>query len=113
MLNDLIVRAERAEDYHDTELMTMRSFWNKYYPGCTEHNMIRGIRASTDYLPEISRVAEADGKIVGAVYYTRAWIVDGGAAGMPAAGSDVQFDWNHKLGGVSRITKVVRNLLEG
>ncbi len=77
MPEDLTVRAERAEDYHETELMTMRSFWNKYHPGCTEHNMIRVIRASGDYLPEISRVAEADGKIVGAVYYTRAWIVDG------------------------------------
>ena len=113
MLADVIVREERAEDYHATELMTMRSFWNKYYPGCTEHNMIRVIRASTDYLPGISRVAEAGGKIVGAVYYTRAWIVDGGAAGKPAAGSDVQFDWNHKPGGVSRITRLVRNLLEG
>ena len=75
-LKNLIVRAERPEDFYNTELMTMRSFWNKYHPGCTEHNMLRIVRASKDYLPEISRVAELDGKIVGAVFYTKAWIVN-------------------------------------
>ena len=77
MLNNLIIRRERPEDYKATEFMTLRSFWNKYWPGCTEHYLIRIIRESKDYLPEISRVAELDGRIVGAVYYTKAWIVDG------------------------------------
>ncbi len=71
----LIIRPEKVEDYKNTELMTMRSFWNKYFPGCVEHNMLRVIRESADYLPEISRVAELDGKIVGAAFYTKAWIV--------------------------------------
>ncbi|MBO7640001.1 MAG: N-acetyltransferase [Treponema sp.] len=39
--------------------------------------MVRIIRESKDYIHEISRVAEVDGKIVGAVYYTKAWIDDG------------------------------------
>ena len=77
MLNNLIIRAERPGDYKNTELMTMRSFWNKFGPGCSEHNMVRIIRESKDYIPEISRVAELDGKIVGAVFYTKAWIDDG------------------------------------
>ena len=73
----MIIRQETPADYKATELMAMRSFWNKYWPGCTEHFLIRIIRESKDYIPEISRIAEADGKIVGAVYYTKAWIVDG------------------------------------
>lgn len=77
MINNLIIRPENPDDYKEAELMTMRSFWNKYQPGCTEHLMIRIIRESDDYLPEFSRVAELDGRIVGAVYYTKAWIVDG------------------------------------
>ncbi len=77
MLNDLIIRAERPEDYKQAELMTMRSFWNKFFPGCSEHFLIRIIRDSKDYRPELSRVAEWNGKIVGAVYYTNAWIQDG------------------------------------
>ncbi len=79
MLENLIIRQETPADYKGAELMTMRSFWNKYWPGCSEHFLVRIIRESNDYLPELSRVAELDGKIVGAVYYTRAWIDDGSA----------------------------------
>lgn len=77
MLKDLMIREETPSDYKQTELMIMRSFWNKYWPGCSEHFLTRIIRASKDYIPEISRIAEWNGQIVGAIYYTRAWIVDG------------------------------------
>ena len=77
MINNLIIRQETKEDYKKTELMIMRSFWNKYWSGCTEHLLTRIIRDSQDYIPEISRIAEIDGQIVGAIYYTKAWIVDG------------------------------------
>ena len=77
MLKNLIIRQEKPEDYKETELMAMRSFWNKYWPGAIEHFLIRIIRESKDYVPEISRIAELDGKIVGAVFYSKAWIVDG------------------------------------
>lgn len=45
-MTNLIIRPEQTEDFHNTELMTMRSFWNKYFPGCVEHNMLRVIRVS-------------------------------------------------------------------
>ncbi len=77
MLKNLIIRQEVPADYHQTEQMVMRSFWNKYWPGCTEHLLTRIIRDSQDYMPELSRVAEWNGQIVGAIYYTRAWVVDG------------------------------------
>lgn len=73
----IIIRKETQADYKQTEHMTMRAFWNIHGPGCYEHLLVRKIRASEDYLPELSRVAEADGKIVGAIYYTRAKVVDG------------------------------------
>lgn len=75
--DDLIIRPETPADYYNTEHMALRSFWNKYGVGASEHFLIRIIRESKDYIPEISRIAELDGKIVGAVYYTKAWIVDG------------------------------------
>ena len=68
MLEDLTIRPETPADYHQTELMTMRSFFNKFGPGCNEHLLVRIIRSSPDYLPELSRVAEWRGRIVGAVY---------------------------------------------
>ena len=76
-MEKLIIRKEKTGDFKQTEHMTMRSFWNKYWPGCTEHLLIRIIRESKDFIPELSRVAELNGRIVGAVYYTKAWIVDG------------------------------------
>lgn len=76
MHSNLIIRSERPEDYRDTELMTMRAFWNIHGPGCSEHLLVRLLRESADYIPELSRVAELDGKIVGAIYYTRAQVME-------------------------------------
>ena len=60
MINNLIIRQETEEDYKKTELVIMRSFWNKYWTGCTEHLLTRIIRDSQEYIPEISRIAEID-----------------------------------------------------
>jgi len=72
----LIIRQETPDDFKSVELLTMRAFWNIHGPGCVEHIMVRKIRQSRDYLPNISRVAEMNGKVVGAIYYTKAKVVD-------------------------------------
>lgn len=74
-LESVVIREEQEEDYAKTELMVMRAFWNQHIPGCCEHLLVRNIRTSKEYVPSISRVAELDGKIVGAVYYTKAVVV--------------------------------------
>ena len=71
-MTELIIRPETPEDYRATECMVQRAFWNIHCPGCNEHVLVRLIRESEDYLPEFSRVAELDGKIVGAIFYTKA-----------------------------------------
>ena len=76
-MNKIIIREERKEDYKATELMTMRAFWNIHGPGCNEHLFAHKLRESEYYLPSISRVAELNGKIVGAIFYSKAWVVDG------------------------------------
>lgn len=73
---NIIIRKEEPKDYKETEFMTMRAFWNIHSPGCNEHLLVRKIRKSEDYIPELSRVAELDGKIVGAIYYTKAKVVE-------------------------------------
>jgi len=73
-MKNFIIRKETKEDYKKTEYMTMRAFWNIHGPGCNEHLLVRKLRESEDYLPEISRVAELDGEIVGAIFYSRAWV---------------------------------------
>ena len=76
-MNNLIIRKETTNDYYDTELMTMRAFWNIHGPGCNEHLMVHKLRGADEYLPELSRVAELDGRIVGAIFYSKAKVVDG------------------------------------
>ncbi|MCR4777635.1 MAG: ribosome small subunit-dependent GTPase A [Lachnospiraceae bacterium] len=77
MNNNIIIRKETKEDYYNAEHMTMRAFWNIHGPGCNEHLLVHKLRTSPDYLPELSRVAELDGRIVGAIYYSKSKVVDG------------------------------------
>jgi len=76
-LNNIIIRKETPQDYKKTELMTMRAFWNIFGPGCNEHLLVHILRESKDYIPEISRVAELNGEIVGTIMYSKSKVVDG------------------------------------
>jgi len=73
----IVIREERLEDYYDTEYMTQKAFWNLHCPGCSEHLLVNKFRTNAAYIPEISRVAEKDGKIIGMIMYSRAKVVDG------------------------------------
>ena len=50
--------------------MTMRAFWNQSRPGCNEHYLVHVLRDAAEYLPDLSLVAELDGKIVGTIMFT-------------------------------------------
>lgn len=73
----VIIREERESDYYETELVAKRAFWNLHVPGCNEHYLVHLLRESKDYLPELSRVAEIDGKIVGEIFYAMSYVMDG------------------------------------
>lgn len=74
---EIVIREERFEDHWDTEYMTQKAFWNLHNPGCSEHLLVHKLRSDAAYVPEISRVAEKDGKIVGTILYSRAKVVEG------------------------------------
>ena len=71
---EIILRPERPSDYWDTEYVVKKAFWNLHYPGCNEHYLVHLLRKDAAYLPEISRVAEVDGKVAGVIMYSRAWV---------------------------------------
>ncbi|MBO4310418.1 MAG: ribosome small subunit-dependent GTPase A [Lachnospiraceae bacterium] len=75
-MNNIFLRKENKEDYYNTEHMVLRAFWNIHDPGCNEHLLVHKLRESPDYLPELSRVAEIDGKIAGAIFASKAKVVD-------------------------------------
>lgn len=67
MRNDITIRPETPKDYKDIISLVLRSFQEgtSYSDGSDILALIEEIRASKYYIPELSFVAELDGKIVG------------------------------------------------
>ena len=73
---DIMIRQETENDYRAVEEVTREAFWNLYFPGCIEHYLVHQMRDHADFLRGFDFVAECDGKIVGNIMYTKAWLVD-------------------------------------
>jgi len=67
MRNDIMIRPETPKDYKDIISLVLRSFQEgtNYSDGTDIVALIEEIRGSEYYIPELSFVAELDGKIVG------------------------------------------------
>jgi predicted N-acetyltransferase YhbS len=74
---NLIIRREKPDDRYAAEYMTKKAFWNLHVPGCSEHYLVHKLRRDAAYLPLLSRVAESNGQVVGAIYYARAFVQNG------------------------------------
>ncbi len=71
-----IIRQETPADYRTVENVHREAFWNVNFPGCDEHYLAHILRQSSDFVPELSLVCEADGTIVGSVMYSRSTLTD-------------------------------------
>jgi putative acetyltransferase len=71
-----IIRNETENDYRFVEEITRDAFWNLYFPGCNEHYLVHKMRNHTDFLKELDFVAEYNGKVIGNIMYTKAWLID-------------------------------------
>lgn len=71
---NITVRNITEKDHYDIELVVKRAFWNLYMPGCDEHYLVHRLWNEPCYIPELSLVALADEKIVGAILYSKARI---------------------------------------
>lgn len=69
------IRRENATDHREVEELTREAFWNLYVPGCTEHYLAHVMRGHPDFIPDLDFVAESEGRIVGSIMYTRAWLI--------------------------------------
>jgi len=70
----ITIRHEKEEDYFEVENMTREAFWDLYRPGCDEHLLVRQLRKSEAFLPELDYVAVDGDTIVGNIIYTKAII---------------------------------------
>jgi predicted N-acetyltransferase YhbS len=68
-------RREDPADEHEVDALIREAFWNQYVPGCTEHYVAHVLRQSPVFVPELAILAEADGRIIGSILYTRAQIL--------------------------------------
>lgn len=76
---DITIREEQECEYLETEYVVKKAFWNLHVPGCSEHYLVHKLRKDDAYIPEISRIAEVDGKVVGTIMYSHSYVEgDGG-----------------------------------
>ncbi|MBE6889068.1 MAG: N-acetyltransferase [Ruminococcaceae bacterium] len=73
MRNDITIHPETQKDYKDIISLVLRSFseGTPYSDGTDIIALIEEIRVSKYYIPELSFVAELDGKIVGHFLFSR------------------------------------------
>ena len=75
---NVTIRPEEVSEYHKTEEVVLRAFWNKFHLGCNEHLLVHKLRNSEVYLPQLSRVAVIDHEIAGVICYAKAQLKNGG-----------------------------------
>ena len=75
-MESVIIRLETEKDYRATEELTRDAFWNVYKPGADEHYFVHMMRSHPDFIPDLAFVAELNGRIIGNIMYTKAWLED-------------------------------------
>lgn len=75
-MKQIMIRREIEGDFRTVETLVRDAFWNVNVPGCNEHYLAHVMRSHPDFIPELDLVAELDGRIVGNIMYTSAWLMD-------------------------------------
>lgn len=73
----LRLHTETPDDHAAVEALTRDAFWEFGEPSrriCHEHLLVHRLRTAEELVPELSIVAEADGRVVGHIVFTRAWV---------------------------------------
>ena len=77
---EILLRLEREDDWREVELLTREAFWKKELVekigiGCDEHYLVHTLRKSPEFVPELDFVAEVNGRLVGNIIYSKAYIL--------------------------------------
>ena len=75
-MKNLTIRLETEKDFRAVEELTRNAFWNVYKPGADEHYYVHMMRNHPDFIPELAFVLETEGRIIGNIMYTKAWLED-------------------------------------
>lgn len=78
-MKNVIIRAEKREDYRKVENLVRESFWNIYRPGCLEHFVLHQLRKDPAFVQELDFVMflnekDKEGKLIGQNVFVRTHI---------------------------------------
>ncbi len=72
----MVIRREEAKDQYSIYSIVKKAFEAAQHTDGTEHQLVNALRKSDAYVPELSLVAEIDGKLVGYILFTKATVGD-------------------------------------
>ena len=76
---NLHIRIETPDDYYAVEALTREAFWEFWETDgrviCDEHLLVHRLRFAPSFVPDLSLIAELDGKIVGHIIYSKSKVV--------------------------------------
>lgn len=121
MREDITIRQETHKDYKDIISLILRSFseGTNYSDGTDVLALVEEIRVSEYYIPELSFVAELDGKIVGHFLFSRFPLSQAKSGGhienddiVILAPVSVHADYFHKHIGATMLTMGIQKVKE-
>ncbi len=74
IMKNLIIRTEKPADYPGVEALVYQAFLTAEQRDGMEQDLVRRLRQSTAFIPELSLVAEHDGSLVGYILLTEVTI---------------------------------------
>lgn len=75
-IHDMIIRKETQKDYEKIYSVVKLAFDSAEQSDGNERDLVNKLRKGTAYIPELSLVAEDDGKIIGHIMFTKAKVGD-------------------------------------
>ena len=111
MIENIIIRNERKEDYRKVENLTREAFWNVYRPGCTEYYVLHCYRDDPAFVPELDFVMELNGELIGQIIYVRSEIDCDDGRKLPK-GKSTSLSFSGILYRLSRTTPTLRHYSE-
>lgn len=74
VIDSVVIRQERAGDFNEIKHLLKESFAGSEYTDGDEHNLVGRIRATDEYIPSLSLVAEINNEIVGYAMFSQIYI---------------------------------------
>lgn len=72
----MLIRKEESRDYESIYSVVKAAFASAEHADGNEHHLVNALRKGEAFIPELSLVAETDGKIVGHIMFTKAKVGD-------------------------------------